>query len=175
MAPSGRGAAPSITRSERAISIAPVAIGRCSDPGKNSRAARVGPVSSIRCPARSEQRATVVSAWNAPRFIAAGADRTSAMSFRTVRRRQGCAIASMAWRLISGPREPCCNAMALSGFCCDRDATIFFLARRVGWIACPTPVSKGWRGRARDGKNDYCILSRRINPEAVFNYINNCF
>jgi len=49
-------------------------------------------------PARSRAPRTAATAWSAPRCIAAAAAAISATSFPTVRRRPGCAIASMAWR-----------------------------------------------------------------------------
>src|SRR5690348_16184730 len=56
------------------------------------------PSLTIPSPVPSKARLMTVTAWSAPRCIAAAAAVISAMCLKTVRRRPICAIASTAWR-----------------------------------------------------------------------------
>jgi len=116
MARSAPAVAPSTMKNVRGLSTAQAAISRCFGPGRNSKAARAGRVSSIRFRARLDQPSIAATGWSAPKFIAAAAGPTSGMCFRMVRRQRVYATASMGWLCVLRQRHRhllYCNAKFL--------------------------------------------------------------
>ena len=134
----------------------------CSRARPSSRAAPAGRASTRRCPARSRRRPTAATAWRAPRSIARVADRISATSSPTGRRRPACAIASMAWRPISSRLERRGD--------CDFRANIWALLSTRSLTASARRVSRQPRSAsAAPGGNApaNCAVRRTVAMPAV--------